>query len=304
MARYDARATEAKWQRMWDERRTFAAAAEPGRAKCYVLEMYPYPSGRIHMGHVRNYTMGDVLARYKRAQGFNVLHPDGLGRLRPAGGERRDGEGSVHPAAWTYDNIATHAQPASSAMGLSLRLETARSQPAIVDVLLPPPAGACSSISAGAGPGLPQVESLGQLGSGRQYRSRQRAGDRRARLALGRAVVEQRKLRAVVLQDHGLCRGPSGGARDAGSLAGEGPHDAGQLDRPLRGHGDPTSRAGRRSDGHSELEVFTTRHDTLYGASLLRSLARPSAGPEIAADRTPELAAFIAALQCRKAGTS
>ena len=77
MSRYPFRATEAKWQQIWHERRSFEAAADPARPKYYVLEMFPYPSGRIHMGHVRNYTMGDVVARLKRAQGYNVLHPMG-----------------------------------------------------------------------------------------------------------------------------------------------------------------------------------------------------------------------------------
>ena len=75
--RYNAREAETRWQRVWEERGVFATRNDDPRQKYYVLEMFPYPSGRIHMGHVRNYTMGDVVARFKRARGFNVLHPMG-----------------------------------------------------------------------------------------------------------------------------------------------------------------------------------------------------------------------------------
>ncbi|MBV9393919.1 MAG: leucine--tRNA ligase [Methylobacteriaceae bacterium] len=116
--RYNFREAEPKWQQVWRARHTFKTQESDARQKYYVLEMFPYPSGRIHMGHVRNYAMGDVVARYKRARGFNVLHPMGWDAFgMPA--ENAAMQSKTHPAKWTYANIDTMRAQLKS-MGLSL----------------------------------------------------------------------------------------------------------------------------------------------------------------------------------------
>jgi leucyl-tRNA synthetase len=115
--RYYPQTVEEKWQRIWEEQKSFRAVRDAARPKYYVLEMFPYPSGRIHMGHVRNYSIGDVVARYKRMRGLNVLHPMGWDAFGlPA--ENAAIERNIHPEAWTHENIL-YMETQLKRMGLS-----------------------------------------------------------------------------------------------------------------------------------------------------------------------------------------
>src|SRR5207253_6326674 len=117
VTRYDPEAVEAKWQARWEATGAFRARPDPARAPYYVLEMFPYPSGRLHMGHVRNYSIGDVVARTRRMQGYSVLYPMGWDAFGlPA--ENAAIKAKVHPRAWTLSNIE-HMRAQFLRLGLS-----------------------------------------------------------------------------------------------------------------------------------------------------------------------------------------
>ena len=242
--RYNARAAEARWQKTWDERGIFATQNDDPRPKYYVLEMFPYPSGRIHMGHVRNYTMGDVVARFKRAMGNAVLHPMGWDAFgMPA--ENAAIDRKVHPKAWTYENIASmKAQLKSMGLSLDWAREIATCDPSyykhqqkmFLDFLK---AGLVERKQSKVNwdPVDHTVLANEQVIDGRGWRSGAR----------GRAA----RADAVVLQDQRLFGRPAGSARHARPLAGKSPADAEELDRPLGRpaaalHARPGDRAQQR----------------------------------------------------------
>ena len=269
--RYNPREAEPRWQKLWEERGLFRSSENDPRPKYYVLEMFPYPSGRIHMGHVRNYTMGDVVARYMRAKGHNVLHPMGWDAFGlPA--ENAAIERGIHPAKWTYDNIATMRGQLKS-MGLSLdwsrELATCdldyyhQQQRLFLDMR-----------KAGLVDRKTRKVNWDPVD---QHGARQRAGDRRPRLALRRACRAARAA-GMGVQDHRLCARPARRASVARPLAGEGAADAGELDRPLGGllvRFETASGAPKRSRpdrGVHHAARYAVRRE------LLAHCAGPSAG--------------------------
>jgi leucyl-tRNA synthetase len=292
--RYNARETEPKWRRIWEESATFQTDNADPRPKYYVLEMFPYPSGRIHMGHVRNYTMGDVIARYKRARGFSVLHPMGWDAFGlPA--ENAAMQNKTSPAAWTYENIASmRAQLQSIGLSLDWSREIATCDPGyykhqqklFLDFLA---AGLVDRKRSKVNwdPVDQTVLANEQVIDGRGWRSG--------------AFVEQRELTqwffkiSAYAEDllqslDSLKRWPEKVRLMQANWIGR---SEGLL---LRFELEPTL-----SLRESEIEVYTTRPDTLFGARFL-ALAPDHPLSADCARADPALAAFIA--ECRQRGTS
>ncbi|MBY0560631.1 leucine--tRNA ligase [Hyphomicrobium sp.] len=293
--RYNAAEREKYWQSVWDKGEIFRASEDPSRPKSYVLEMFPYPSGRIHMGHVRNYAMGDVVARYKRARGFNVLHPMGWDAFgMPA--ENAAMERKVHPGAWTYANIDTMRGQLKS-MGLSLdwSREIATCSPSyykhqqklFLDFLKKGIAYRKSS-KVNWDPVDQTVLANEQVIDGRGWRSG--------------ALVEQRELtqwffKITDYADELLS--------DLDTLV-NWPEKVRLMQANWIGRSEGmlvrwSLNKKTAPKDFSELEVYTTRPDTLFGASFL-AVAADHPLAKAAAERDPKLAAFCD--ECRRMGTS
>src|SRR4051812_34566505 len=293
--RYNARESEARWQQTWDARGIFKVVNDDPRPKYYVLEMFPYPSGRIHMGHVRNYTMGDVVARTKRAKGFNVLHPMGWDAFgMPA--ENAAMERKVHPKEWTYANIAAMKKQLQS-MGLSLdwSREIATCDPAyykhqqrmFLDFLK---AGLVERKQSKVNwdPVDMTVLANEQVIDGRGWRSG--------------ASVEQRELTQWFFKISNY----SEDLLTALDKLDRWPEKVRLMQKNWIGRSegllvrfalDPKTTPG----GETELEIFTTRPDTLFGAKFI-AVAPDHLIANAAASTNEKLARFIA--ECHKRGTA
>jgi leucyl-tRNA synthetase len=294
MARYNPKETEPKWRKAWADADSFRATIDPGKPKYYVLEMFPYPSGRLHMGHVRNYALGDVIARFKRARGFSVLHPMGWDAFGlPA--ENAAMERGVDPKAWTYDNIARMRDELKQ---LGLSIDWSR-EFATCDVAYYGQQQAWflelfkrglvyrREATVNWDPVDQTVLANEQVVDGRGWRSG--------------AVVEKRKLNQWFLR--------------ITDYADQLVDDLSTLDRwpekvrtmqenwigRSKGAQLTFAFAGQAPEGFDGIEVYTTRPDTLFGASFL-GIAPDHPLAERVAAGSAEAAAFIA--ECKKGGAS
>ena len=293
-SRFNPLKADAHWQKAWEEAGTFRASDASGRPKAYILEMFPYPSGRIHMGHVRNYTMGDVLARYRRMNGFEVLHPMGWDAFgMPA--ENAAMERKVHPGEWTWSNIRVmKAQLKRLGFALDWSRELATCDPSYY--------------------GHEQALFLDLFAAGLVYRKQSEVNWDPVDLTVlaneqvidGRgwrsgALVERRKLSQWFLK--------------ITQFAEELLEGLGELEQwpdkvrlvqenwigKNRGMKFRFELLHPRFDDIETIEVFTTRPDTIFGASFVAISPDHPLATALARQR-PEVAAFIA--ECKKGGTT
>ena len=290
MSRYDARQIEAKWQEAWEKAGVFKAVRSADKPKYYVLEMFPYPSGRIHMGHVRNYTMGDVIARHKIASGYNVLHPMGFDAFgMPA--ENAAMASGGHPKDWTYSNIDTMvSQMKPLGFGLDWSRMFATCDPEYY--------------------GQQQALFLDMLEAGLVYRKN--------------AVVNWDPVDMTVLANEQVIDGKgwrSGAEVERRELtqwffkisdfseellsALDGLENWPAKVRLMQENWIGKSRglefAFERTDGGAPITVYTTRPDTLLGASFVGISPDHPIAKQLEAEN-PEVAEFVA--ECRKGGTT
>jgi len=293
MSRYSAAEIEAKWQQAWDKADIFRAVRSTDKPKYYVLEMFPYPSGRIHMGHVRNYTMGDVIARYKISTGHNVLHPMGWDAFgMPA--ENAAMASGGHPKEWTYSNIAdmrTQMKPLGLSIDWSREFATCdpeyygQQQSMFIDML---DKGLIYRKNAVVNwdPVDMTVLANEQVEGGRGWRSG--------------ALVERRELtqwffkisdysEELLADLDGLDDWPAKVKLMQANWIGK-----------SRGLQFSFSMVDEIA-GHDRVEVYTTRPDTLMGASFVGISPDHPLAKQLEADN-PEIAEFCA--ECRRGGTT
>ncbi len=293
--RYNPRDAEPRWQQKWNEEKVFETNNSDPREKYYVLEMFPYPSGRIHMGHVRNYAMGDVVARYKRARGYNVLHPMGWDAFgMPA--ENAAMERGVHPASWTYQNIGS-MKAQLKAMGLSLDwsrefatcdVEYYQQQQHLFLDFLEKGLVYRKQSKVNWDPVDNTVLANEQVIDGRGWRSG--------------ALVEQRELTQWFFKITDF----SQDLLDALDTLDQWPEKVRLMQKNWIGRSEGLTIRWEivpetAPAGETEVVVYTTRPDTLFGASFLAIAADHPLAKE-AAGRNADIEAFCE--ECRRAGTS
>ena len=293
--RYNPRDAEPRWQAKWTENKVFETSNDDPRDKYYVLEMFPYPSGRIHMGHVRNYAMGDVVARYKRARGYNVLHPMGWDAFgMPA--ENAAMKNKVHPKAWTYENIATMRGQLKS-MGLSLDWSREfatcdvdyyhRQQHLFLDFLEKGLVYRKNS-KVNWDPEDMTVLANEQVIDGRGWRSG--------------ALVEQRELTQWFFKITDF----SQDLLDSLETLDQWPEKVRLMQKNWIGRSEGMTIRwdvveNSAAPGHDEVTVYTTRPDTLFGASFL-AIAADHPLARTVSESNEAVRAFCE--ECRRAGTS
>ena len=289
MSRFNSLKSDAAWQAVWDERRTFAARDDSAKPRSYVLEMFPYPSGKIHMGHVRNYTMGDVLARFRRMTGHEVLHPMGWDAFgMPA--ENAAMEKHVHPGGWTRDNIATmKAQLKRLGFALDWTREFATCDPeyygqeqALFLDLFAHDLVYRKESSVNWDPVDMTVLANEQVIDGRGWRSG--------------ALVERRKLSQWFLKITDFADELLAGLDGLEHW----PDKVKLMQENWIGKSQGLRFTWNLSDGE-QVEVFTTRPDTIFGASFVAVAADHPIAQKLAAENA-EVAAFIE--RCKQGGTT